>query len=299
MNKAALKDMTTIVVRLTLTCLVAAFVMGLTFVLTHDAKEKNEQLREERVMYGILGYDKKHPAPDTMVLNTVYRYVVTKGEQQSIAYVLPEKSGKNIYVELDLSGNFVTKMDLPIDAVKIRNRGERDAVVHKVSGADEVRYADNVIIVTDKGKRAAYILDGIYPGFKTTIRVKMALDAQFTMLGFEVLEHEEDPGLGGEIEQKWFRGQFEGKTAQQLQDTNVVRLAMPDDFRRALEGKIKEEDADKIRAEHRADDIYALTGATISSRAVLEGNKSMVRKFVYRIQVLDKALSSQNISSNF
>jgi hypothetical protein len=47
MNKAALKDMTTIVVRLTLTCLVAAFVMGLTFVLTHDAKEKNEQLYKD------------------------------------------------------------------------------------------------------------------------------------------------------------------------------------------------------------------------------------------------------------
>lgn len=299
MNKAALKDMSTIVIRLTLTCLVAAFVMGLTFVLTHDAKEHNEQIREERVMYGILGYDKKNPAPQTMALNTVYRYIITKGDGgQSIAYLLPEKSGKYIYVELDLAGNFVQKLDLPIDEVKVRNRGERDAAVTQVSGA-EARYADNVIIVTNEGQRVAYILDGVYPGFKTTIRVKMALDAQFTMLGFEVLEHEEDPGLGGEIEQKWFRGQFEGKTAEQLQETNVIRVAIPDDFKRALEGKITGEEADKIRAEHRSDDIYALTGATISSRSVLEGNKAMVRKFVYRIQILDKVLSSQNISSQF
>lgn len=300
MNKAALKDMSTIVIRLTLTCLVAAFVMGLTFVLTHDAKEHNEQIREERVMYGILGYDsKKNPPPQTMALSTVYRYVITKADGQSIAYLLPDKSGKYLYVELDLAGNFVQKLDLPIDEVKVRNRGERDAAVSQVSGA-EARYADNVIIVTNAGQRVAYILDGVYPGFKTTIRVKMALDAQFTMLGFEVLEHEEDPGLGGEIEQKWFRGQFEGKTADQLQETNVIRVAIPEDFKRALEGKSREdEDPAKIRAEHQADDIYALTGATISSRSVLEGNKAMVRKFVYRIQILDKVLSSQNISSQF
>ena len=298
MNRAALKDMATIVIRLTLTCLVAAFVMGLTFVLTHDAKERNEQLREERVMYGILGYDKKNPAPQTMALHTIYRYVIPTEDDPMIAYVLPEKSGKYVYVELDLAGQFVRKLDLPLDEARVRQRGERDAAVNQVSGA-QARYADNVLIVTNAGERVAYILDGTYPGFKTTIRVKMALDAKFTMLGFEVLEHEEDPGLGAEIEQKWFRGQFEGKTAQELQDTNVVRLAMPNDFRRAIEGKITGEEAQKIRAQHRSDDIYALTGATISSRAVLEGNKAMVRKFVYRIQVLDRALSSQNISSSF
>ena len=40
----------------------------------------------------------------------------------------------------------------------------------------------------------------------------LALDPQFSLLGLEILEHEEDPGLGAEIEQDYFRNQFKGKS---------------------------------------------------------------------------------------
>lgn len=299
MKKSALKDISSIVIRLTVTCLLAGIIMGLAFVLTHDAKEKNEQIRDERVMYSILGYDKKNPAPKTMSLHTVYRYILTAGETQTVAYLVPVESNYSL-VEVDLSGAFVRQIALDADASKLRNEGERNSVVQDAVGSDvESRFADQFIIVMNGGKRTAYILDGRYPGFKTFIRVKMALAADYSMLGFEVLEHEEDPGLGGEIEQKWFRGQFEGKSFEQLKAAHVVRQPMPDDLRAAIIAKKPTQEDEKIRAAHVGDDIYALTGATISSRSVLNGNQAMVRKFAYRMDLLDQVIKTQGIKVTF
>lgn len=299
MKKSALKDISSIVIRLTVTCLLAGIIMGLAFVLTHDAKEKNEQIRDERVMYSILGYDKKNPAPKTMSLHTIYRYILTAGETQTVAYLVPVESRYSL-VEVDLSGAFVRQIALDADASKLRNEGERNSVVQNAVGKDiESRFADQFIIVMNEGKRTAYILDGRYPGFKTFIRVKMALAADYSMLGFEVLEHEEDPGLGGEIEQKWFRGQFEGKSFEQLKAAHVVRQPMPDDLRAAIVAKKPTEEEAKIRAAHVGDDIYALTGATISSRSVLNGNQAMVRKFAYRMDLLDQVIKAQGIKVTF
>ena len=45
-----MKNIFTIIIRLTLSCLVAAFVMGLFFVLTSKAKKHNEHVNEEKTM---------------------------------------------------------------------------------------------------------------------------------------------------------------------------------------------------------------------------------------------------------
>ncbi len=298
MKQGAMKDIVTIVIKLTITCLVAGIIMGAAFLLTHDAKEHNEQVRDERVMLSILGYDKDNPAPQALALNTIYRYIVTRGETQSIGYVLSTETGTQ-FVEIDLEGKFLKAYPITQEIDKLRKEGDRTNAVQALITDGEVRYADNFIIAVNDGKRIAYILDGKYPGFKSSIRVKMALGSDFSMLGFEVLEHEEDPGLGAEIEQKWFRGQFEGKSFEQLKTADVVKTPIDDNYRNAITGKIKGEEAQKIRAEHVGDPIHALTGATISSRSVLNGNKAMVTKFVYRIEILDKVLQQQGIKTPF
>ncbi len=298
MKQGAMKDIFMIVIKLTVTCLVAGIIMGAAFLLTHDAKEHNEQVRDEKVMLSILGYDKANPAPKTLALNTIYRYIVTRGETQSIGYVLSTETGTQ-FVELDLEGNFLKAYPISQEIDKLRKESDRTGAVQALISDGEVRYADNFIIAVNDGKRIAYILDGKYPGFKASIRVKMALDKNLSMLGFEVLEHEEDPGLGAEIKQKWFRGQFEGKSFEQLKTADVVKTPIPDDYRNAITGKIKGEEAQNIRAKHVGDPIHALTGATISSRSVLNGNKAMVTKFAYRIDKLDKALQQQGIKTPF
>ncbi|PIE63063.1 MAG: hypothetical protein CSA26_12910 [Desulfobacterales bacterium] len=55
----------------------------------------------------------------------------------------------------------------------------------------------------------------------------------------------------------------------------------------------------KLREQYKDKDIYALTGATISSKAVSNGVRNMVIKFAYRVNVLDTILSSQQIAVSF
>ena len=294
-DKKTLKDIGSIVFRLTLTCLVAGLIMGGTFVLTHDAKERNEIERDQKVMFSLLGYDKQ---PETMNLYSVHRYILDENEELSMGYVIPAKDEKSsIFVRLDLEGNFIGQT--PIDhEFTLQNSADNDRAVQQIFG-DKIqsRYADTFLIATDNHKRVAYILDGKYPGFKTFIHVKMALNDKYDMLGFEVLEHEEDPGLGAEIVQPYFKNQFNGKTAEQLKNLDVIKEPLPEDFRSALTGKVYGEEKDKILAKHQDEPIYALTGATISSRSVLNGNKSMVKKFIYRVEILDKVIQSQNIQT--
>lgn len=307
MNRAALKDIISIVVRLTVTCLLAGAVMGATFVLTHEAKERNEQARDERVLYAILGYGDNRP--QNMAMHTVYRYVLAREDASSIGYVVPVgDSAQSVVMEVDLDGHFVQHFELLADSAHLRNDGDRDRAVIAALNAGmhaqgestiQARYADKFIIATQNGRRNAYILDGKYPGFKTFIRVKMALDEKFSLMGFEVLEHEEDPGLGAEITQPWFRNQFAGKSYEQIKKLQVTRSPVPDPWMDVLSGKITGSEAQTIRQQHADDDIYALTGATISSRSVLQGNQAMIRKFVTRMEILDRVLKEQHIETPF
>ena len=277
--------------------------MGAAFIVTNKAKKHNEHAREERTMYSLLGYSEEKPAPPSVALHQIYRYIVTEGPQQFVSYVIPTgagESGAHSLVTLDLTGKMVDQKPLVIDAEKVREKDDRDKAVSAAVGAGkEVRYADHTIIVTDNGKRIAYLLGGKFPGFKTFIGVMLALDPQYTMVGMEILEHEEDPGLGAEIEQDYFKNQFKGKTFDILKGLKVVKEPLPAEYQQALEGKVGESEIAKIMEKYRAKDIYALTGATISTRSVSDGVKGMVKKFAYRLDILDKVLKEQQIAVSF
>lgn len=298
-----MKDILSIVFRLTVSCLLAAVVMGAAFIATNKAKKHNEHAREERTMYSLLGYSEEKPAPPSIALHQIYRYIVTEGPQQFVSYVVPTgagESGAHSLVTLDLTGKMVDQKPLVIDAEKVREKDDRDKAVSAAVGAGkEVRFADHTIIVTDNGKRIAYLLGGKFPGFKTFIGVMLALDPQYTMVGMEILEHEEDPGLGAEIEQDFFKNQFKGKTFDILKGLKVVKEPLPTEYQQALEGKVAESEIAKIMEKYRAKDIYALTGATISTRSVSDGVKGMVKKFAYRLDILDKVLKEQQIAVSF
>ena len=50
---------------------------------------------------------------------------------------------------------------------------------------------------------------------------------------------------------------------------------------------------------YRQQDIYALTGATISTKAVTDGLKAIGKKFAYRLDALDAVLKEQQIAVSF
>jgi len=120
-----------------------------------------------------------------------------------------------------------------------------------------------------KAKTLGYVAEASQFGFKSHIRFFVALSNQFEVRGVEVISHEEDPGLGAEITRPAFKNQFVGKTAQEL----------------ALLEVTKDPSAGPEK-------IHAVTGATISSRALTEG----VQKGVAHLkQRLEKVLAKEDI----
>lgn len=298
-----MKNIITIVVRLTVSCLLAASVMGLCFVLTSNAKKHNEHVKEQQVMYELLGYKGGVKAPESLALHEVYRYVISGNDKQSIGFLVPtghgEKQGFQL-VNIDLNGTLVKAEPVALSEADVLQAEPRQKAVEKAIGPGyAVKFADQTIVVTDKGQRVAYLLGGKFQGFKTFVHVMLALQPNFTILGLEVLEHEEDPGLGAEIDQDYFKNQFKGKPFEALKAIDVLKAPIPADYLDALNGKIGEEEILKFREQYKEKDVYALTGATISTKAVANGVKGIVTKFAYRMAVLDKVLKEQQLTVSF
>jgi electron transport complex protein RnfG len=298
-----MKDILTIVMRLTISCLLAATVIGFTFIFTSNAKKHNEHVKEQQVMYELLGYKAGMKVPDSVSMHEIYRYIISGQGTQSIGYLVPaghEKEGGFYFVLIDLDGKVIDTRKVELSEAEALEAESRNRVVAEAAGTGyDVHFADQTIIVTDSGKRIAYLLGGRFQGFKTFISVMLALDPRFGMLGLEILEHEEDPGLGAEIEQNYFKNQFMGKSFEVLKKIGVIKEPLPDEYRAALEGKAGQEEILKIREKYQDKDIYALTGATISSRSVSNGVKAIVRKFAYRVTILDKVLKEQQLDVPF
>jgi Na+-translocating ferredoxin:NAD+ oxidoreductase subunit G len=297
-----MKNIITIIVRLTVACLMAASVMGLCFIFTSKAKKHNEHVQEQRVMYELLGYKGGAKIPDSMAVHEVSRYVVTSGDKQFIAYLVAAGNKEEGYrlVSIDLKGALLAQKMVTLSATDALDRNLRQKAVELAIGPGHtVKFADQTIVVTDNGQLVAYVLGGKFQGFKTFIHVMLAVDPKFNILGVEVLEHEEDPGLGAEIDQDYFKNQFKAKPFEALKAIEVIKAPIPDDYLQALNGKLSEEDVLKFREQYKDKAIYALTGATISAVAVAEGVKGIVTKFAYRINVLDKVLKENKLAVSF
>ncbi len=299
-----MKDIRTIIFRLTVTCLLAGLVMGGTFVVTNQAKQHNEEMKEHHVMLSLLGYSKAKPAPANLAMHEIYRYIVSENNLPTTGYLLPLKGGEHILLTMDLDGKFLKQLPVAIAHDKVKDLGERQKAIEKALGSGKtIRYADQTIVVTGDNKRLAYLLPGKFPGFKTFISAMVALEPDFSIRGLEIMEHEEDPGLGGEIVRNYFKNQFIGKTFAALKKLVVVKTPLPESYRAALEAKpggaLSEAEIKQIEAQYKDSDIYALTGATISSRSVTNGVKGIAKKFALRLSILDRILAEQRIGVAF
>ena len=125
-----MKDILTIIFRLTLSCMLAGTVMGTTFVFTNKAKKHNEHVKEEKVAYSLLGFDKE--VPESVALSVIYRYVVSEAGKQSIGYLLPlntKAEGAYTFIRIDLDGNLVSQVEMSLEADKIREAKDRDSAI--------------------------------------------------------------------------------------------------------------------------------------------------------------------------
>lgn len=290
--------------KLTLSCLVAAFIMGGVFTFTHDAKKKNEHKNIQETMLSLLGYGKGNPPPKDLRLYNIYRYIIEEKGEKYLSYMVPvNKGGEEIYelIMLKINGEFFKKIPISIDFEKAFEPSERDKALREIIKPPATfSFADTIIVASRGGKRIAYLLPGEFPGFKTFVSVMLALDPEFRIMGLEIMEHEEDPGLGGEIEQAYFKNQFKDKDFNKIKQLKVIKKPLPEEYKRYLEGHIIDKaEVERIREKYKDSDIYAITGATISSRSVTNGVKNIVKKFAKRMKILDNVLSSQQIAVAF
>lgn len=105
---------------------------------------------------------------------------------------------------------------------------------------------------TSRGKTVAYISSTAGKGYSSYIKMLLSLDKDMRIKDVKILHHGETPGLGDQIEEKSFINQFRGKPLSQL----VL-----------------------VKTETK-DNIQAISGATISSRAVTNGVKDGVQMLV-------------------
>lgn len=87
-----------------------------------------------------------------------------------------------------------------------------------------------------------YIIQSFGKGYSSYINTLIAVDKDFVVQKINILGHAETPGLGDEIETESFKGQFKGKDLEHL----------------------------KVLKTETTEYIQAISGATISSRAVTE-----------------------------
>ncbi|SEM11888.1 electron transport complex protein RnfG [Syntrophus gentianae] len=287
--------------RLTLSCFLAALVMGGAFVFTDKAKKENEHKEVQSTMLSLLGYSIQNPAPKDLKLYSLYRYIIEEKGTSYLGYMVPvANGGKESYelLKLSLEGKLVQRLPLNVSPEKAAEETERKAALKEALKTDQgISYQDSTVVARKGDKKVAYMLSGKFGGFKTFIKVIVSLSPEFDVRGLEIMEHEEDPGLGAEISQNYFKNQFRNKSFDRLKTLNVVKEPLPEDYRRYLDAPDKSsgEQLDAILKQYRDKDIYALTGATISSRCVTDGVKNMVKRFAYRIKILDEAIASQKI----
>ncbi|AYD40567.1 RnfABCDGE type electron transport complex subunit G [Clostridium fermenticellae] len=99
------------------------------------------------------------------------------------------------------------------------------------------------------GKTIAYVVPEAPGGYGGPIKMLVAVDDQGKVIEYDITEANETPGLGANASEEPFKSQFKGKASS---DLDVVK--------------------DPTDKKH----IQAMTGATISSRAVTKGVKQAV-----------------------
>lgn len=301
-----MKEMFKISMSLTVVCIAAALILGAVFAKTEHARKDIEEKERAETIEGLLGFG-HGKVPSDLKIFPVYRYVVrTDKGTLLLGYLLPLKDKGQALVEIDLEGKPVQVIPVQGEPIQLAELSARNkAIEAALPKGSQATYAETLNVAMLGDKRLGYVIPGVTQGFKTFIKLMVSLNPDLTVTGVAITESEEDPGLGAEINQDYFKNQFIGKTQQMLTGLKVVKEPLPTDYLPALEPDrakkmgLSAEKIKELREKHLKDDIYALTGATISSRAVTRGVQDTVRKFAYRLGILNDAIKQEKIQVAF
>lgn len=258
------------------TCVLGAIILGAVYVATDRYAEEARVRNERAAITQMLDLD------STATVLEVRQYLV-RGRGQVVYRTSPPDGSEGTQLRFTLDGR--------LDG--------RTAVAADADPGKGWERLGRLFVARRGGMPAGFVIEGETQGYKNRIRFFVALDDSFHIAGVRVVEHEEDPGLGAEVATSWFQGQFIGRSAAGLPALDVTRDPMPEDWRAALRERDKM-DPGAWRAHYAAlldrEDrrpVYAVTGATISSRALTDGVRAAVSHFQRRWELLSPYLGGR------
>lgn len=158
---------------------------------------------------------------------------------------------------------------LPSDKVRYDNDPSMDTVIIP-EWKEKDGTTKEIYLAKQQGKTVGIAFTSSSQGYNGLITIMIGIEPNEKLVGIEIIEHLETPGLGSRIENpELFKDQFYGKSIEGSEQGNLM----------VIKGK---------RAEKNWE-IEALTGATISSNAVVQAINDGLAKFrQYRDQILGK-----------
>lgn len=162
----------------------------------------------------------------------------------------------NLAAACIISGVIIAATYFVTAPVAIRKNEEikKQAMQALVKDADSFKAIEGKVdwfTAEKEGKVIAYVVPGESKGFGGAIKLLIAISTEGKVIDFNILAHNETPGLGDNASKDPFRKQFKGKLAQSL----IV-----------------------VKDPANVNNIQAMTGATISSVAVTNGVEHAVEE---------------------
>ena len=160
-------------------------------------------------------------------------------------------------------------------------------VIPSSSNFSDKKQADSIAYYTAYDKKnniVGYALNGEHQGYQSIIKFMVGIDPKGKILGLRILEHGETPGLGAritEIKSDETIGSFIGGMFNKKDEPE--KKSVPEPWFCAM---FKDKFYNNItvsKTEQTDTAIMAITGATITSEAVVEGIKNTVTQFLSEI----------------
>ena len=256
---------------MTATCALGAAVLGGVFIWTDRYQEAARTTSERQAVTQMLGAEASAPVIQIhQYLDAAHQHVIYRASDKGIVFDLDGK--------LIQQGNGSASAEVPKNWKKL----------------------GRIFVVMKDGAPAGFVTEGETQGYKNKIRFFVAIDSSFEVAGVRVVEHEEDPGLGAEVATPWFQSQFVGRNVTALQNADVTRDPMPEDWSAALRERDRSEPTAwrsrymNLLSREGGKPIYAVTGATISSRALTNGVRVTAHHFEKRWALLSPYFGGRN-----
>lgn len=132
---------------------------------------------------------------------------------------------------------------------KILKNESMKALIQDATDFKAIKGESEMYEALKNNKTIGYVTQSETKGYGGTIELLVAVDTEGKVIGYNILSHNETPGLGDKTTKSPFKDQFKGKDIKHL--------------------VVTKDPSDK-------DDVQAITGATISSKAVTKGVKKAV-----------------------